>query len=308
MLFHKLIAMKSVYISLFFIVFLLSQSVYAVNSMNKFVSSSEIYNNTSLPVFHTNLIIDVHKLSPEINSTSCEYPICFSEINTGLIYFVEYKNSKNAAGTKDFFFSRYDSIKLLWEKPINISKEYLKFCEENKIMKFKELYVTIDNDIYLINLKNKEFSLQKLNINTRYIESGPCLSHDGNTLYFVSDRKGSFGGRDIYASERLSDGKWSEPYNLGKEVNTNDDEESPFIMLDGVTLCYSSKGHNSYGGYDIYTSTQDAEGMWSKPENLGAPVNSTSDDYYYITDPFGERAYYSSDKLEKGNQDIFYVY
>ena len=294
-------------IFLFFIVFMLFQRASAINSMNTGASSSKICNNTSLPLFHTHSIIDVHKLSSEINSASCEYPICFSKVNSGLIYFVEYKNNKNAGGTRDFFFSKYDSIKSSWEKPINISGEYLKFCEENKTMKFKELYVTIDNDIYLINLKNNEFSLQKLNINTKYIESSPCLSPDGNTLYFISDRKGSYGGRDIYASEQLSDGKWSEPYNLGKEINSTADEESPFIMIDGVTLCYSSKGYNSYGGYDIYTSTMDTEGIWPKPETLGSPVNSTSDDYHYITDSFGERAYYSSDKLDKGNQDIFYV-
>jgi len=260
------------------------------------------------PFINNSLMVEVHKLSSEINNgKSCEYPLYISELNNGLIYCTEIKNGDNITSEREFYFSKYDSTLKTWLKPINIKKDYAKFCEENKIMNFEEIFVTIDNDIYVVNLKSKEFTAEKLNINTKGVEASPILSPDGITLYFVSDRKGGFGGKDIWASERLSNGNWSEPYNLGKDINTAEDEESPYIMLDGVTLYFSSKGHGSYGGYDIFMATQDYDGLWSKPENLGAPVNSTSDDYYYITDSFGKKAYYSSDKSEKGNQDIFSV-
>ena len=264
----------------------------------------------SQPLLHTayNMVeVEVHKLSSEINNlTSCHYPLCISEINSGLIYFTEIKKG-NLATNREYFFSKYDSTISSWEKPINIEKAYSKFCEVNKWMNFDEIFITIDNDIYRVDLKSKTFSPQELNINTKYIETSPMLSADGSTLYFVSDRKGGYGGKDIWASERLSNNRWSEPYNLGKEINTVDNEESPFLMSDGVTLYFSSKGHNSYGGYDIFVSTQNDEGVWSTPENIGTPVNSTSDDYYYITDFYGNMAYYSSDKLDKDKQDIFFV-
>lgn len=252
--------------------------------------------------------VEINLLSAEINSVkSCEYPIYVSEINSGLIYYTEFRNATNTASSKEFFFSRYDSITATWEKPINLDKEYSKFCKENKTMNFEEIFLSIDNDIYKVDFKNAVFMPEKLNINTKYIETSPALSPDGGTLYFVSDRKNGYGGKDVWASERLSNGNWSEPYNLGKTINTADDEESPYLSADGATLYFSSKGHNSYGGYDIFTTTQDYDGLWSAPENLGAPVNSVSNDFYYITDSNGSMAYYSSDKMDKGNQDIYIV-
>ena len=174
-------------------------------------------------------------------------------------------------------------------------------------MNLKEIFITIDNDIYSVDLRGISFDPQKLNINTKYIETSPCLSPDGNTLYFASNRPGGLGGKDIWASERLSNGNWSEPVNLGSKINSKEDEESPFLMADGATLYFSSKGHNSYGGYDVFTTTQNDEGLWSAPENLESPVNTTSDDYYFITDSYGANAYYSSDKAQKGNQYIYNV-
>jgi hypothetical protein len=264
--------------------------------------------NISQPFLRTAYLIEVHKLSSEINNgKSCEYPLYISEMNSGIIYFAELKNSNNVISSQGFFFSKYDSTISSWLKPINIEKEYSKFCEENKIMNFIEIFITIDNDIYRVDLKSKTYIPQKLNINTKSIESNPTLSPDGSTLYFISDRKSGYGGKDIWASERLSNGNWSEPYNMGKNINSAEDEESPFLMSDGVTMYFSSKGHNSNGGFDIFLTTQNDDGLWSVPENLGAPINSTSNDYFYITDSFGNMAYYSSDKLEKNNQDIFFV-
>jgi hypothetical protein len=253
-------------------------------------------------------MVTVFKLSSEINKlTSCEYPLYVSEINSGLIYCTEVKNENNVIVSQEFFFSQFDSTTSLWEKPINIENEYSKFSEVNKTMNFQEIFITIDNDIYRVDLKSNTYSPQKLNINTKNIESSPVLSSDGSTLYFISDRPGGYGGKDIWASERSSNGTWIEPYNLGSNINTSEDEESPYLMSDGVTLYFSSKGHNSYGGYDIFVTTQNDEGLWADPEKLGAPVNSTSDDYYYITDSYGNMAYYSSDKMGTGNQDIYIV-
>lgn len=289
-----------------FVIFLFSQIHLTAENISKQPLPNAI-SGTVLQYYDFPPFVDVSKLGSEINTQSQEFPIYVSEINSGIIYFIDYTNNGTVTGSREFYFSSFDNATSSWTKPINLDKDYLSFCEINKKMNYEEIFLSIDNDIYVVNLKNASFDPQKLNINSKSVETSPSLSPDGNTLYFVSDRKGSLGGKDIWASERLTNGNWSEPFNLGKEVNTLEDEESPFIMLDGVTLYFSSKGHFTFGGYDIFTSTQNDDGYWSKPDQLKAPVNSTSDDFFYIADSYGEHAYYSSDKLQKGNQDIFYV-
>jgi hypothetical protein len=262
--------------------------------------------HVSNPLFSAACMARISKLNSETdNDMYYIYPLYVSEVNSGLIYFTEPKNGNS--DLRQYYFSKYDSAFGSWEKPVNIEKEYSAFLEANKTMNFHEIFVTIDNDIYRIDFQNKTYSPQKLNINTTYIETSPMLSADGGTLYFVSDRPGGFGGKDIWASERLPNNNWSEPYNLGKEINTAEDEESPFLMMDDATLYFSSKGHNSMGGYDIFVSTRKDDGLWSAPENLGPDVNSASDDFYYVTDSYGRKAFYSSGKMQTGKLEVFSV-
>lgn len=122
------------------------------------------------------------------------------------------------------------------------------------------------------------------NINSsQYNTPSVSLSKDGNTIFFVSYRKNGIGGKDIYRSEKNSDGKWSEAENLGETINTKFDEDAPFLSEDGNTLYFSSKGHKGVGGYDIFKS-QLTNGSWSTPKNMGIPVNSAVDDIYFIVD------------------------
>ncbi|MFH0865331.1 MAG: hypothetical protein V1904_04005 [Bacteroidota bacterium] len=130
----------------------------------------------------------------------------------------------------------------------------------------KEMYVSIDGDIYKIDATDKAAAPVKININTKYEECSPALSIDGNTLYFVSDRKGGYGGKDIWASERLSDGSWCKPYNLGPQINTCKDENDPVILDDGVTLTYTSNGRNDTNENKNFSSTMNDEGLWALPE------------------------------------------
>ena len=149
-------------------------------------------------------------------------------------------------------------------------------------------------------------------INTSYFESSACLSADGNKLYFVSEREGkksdAQGKGDIYVSERLTRTTWSEPKNLGPIINTPDDEISVFIHPDGKTLFFSSKGHLSIGGLDIFMSKLQDDGSWSKPENLGYPINTIDDDVHFILSLDGKTAYYSAVKGEGlGERDIYKI-
>ena len=137
-------------------------------------------------------------------------------------------------------------------------------------------------------------------------ESSACYSYDGKTLYFVSDRSGGYGGSDIYMCKMKPDGTWGDVSNLGATINTPFDEESPFSMPDGKTLYFSSKGHETMGGFDIFKTESDAAGNWSQPANLGYPVNSADDDVSFVISANGRHGYYAAVKKEgQGNRDIY---
>lgn len=146
------------------------------------------------------------------------------------------------------------------------------------------------------------------NINTRYHESGACFSPDGKLLFFVSDKPGGFGGRDIYISRWNDTTKtWDVAMNAGRNINTEYDEEGPFLHPDGKTLYFSSKGHNTMGGYDIFSSVL-VNNEWQKAENIGWPINSPDDDVFFVMNAAGNKGYYSSFKKSGlGEKDIYII-
>jgi len=133
------------------------------------------------------------------------------------------------------------------------------------------------------------------------------FSNDETSMLFVSDRKGGVGQKDIWICEKQGS-KWGKPHNLGLQVNTPFNEDCPFLSPDGNTLYFSSEGHNSMGGYDVFRCTKQSNGTWSTPENLGAPVNNGGDDIFYTPLADGSGAYYSTlNRDGEGDLDIFYV-
>jgi outer membrane protein OmpA-like peptidoglycan-associated protein len=167
-----------------------------------------------------------------------------------------------------------------------------------------------DGNIYMSKLNGAEWSKpEKLGgeINTGAWETHATVSADGQNLFLVSNRSGGLGGRDIYKVSLLPDGTWGKAENLGSTINTAFDEEAPFFSADGKTLIFSSQGHNSMGGFDIFTS-ENIDGVWSTPVNIGYPINSPEDDVFFITTPDGHYAYYSS-RMEggMGEKDIYLI-
>lgn len=145
-------------------------------------------------------------------------------------------------------------------------------------------------------------------INADAWETHVALAADGNSMFYVSERDDGFGKRDIYRSVKLPNGEWSKALNLGDVINTEWDEEAPFVHPDGKTLYFSSKGHNSMGGYDIFYTTIQEDGSWSVPKNIGYPVNTTDDDIFFVTTADGKRAYYSSNRPGGyGSEDIYLI-
>jgi len=147
------------------------------------------------------------------------------------------------------------------------------------------------------------------NINTKAHESSASYSNDGKTLYFVSNKDGGFGHHDMYVTkwdEELND--WGPATNLGPTLNTKYNEEAVLIHPDGKTLYFSSEGHQTMGGYDIFKSTLGDDGKWSTPENIGYPINSVDDDVFFVINASGRRGYYSSFKADgNGEKDIYKI-
>jgi outer membrane protein OmpA-like peptidoglycan-associated protein len=170
-----------------------------------------------------------------------------------------------------------------------------------------------DGNIYSSRLEGDKWSQpKKLNsyINSPYWEPSAFLSADGLSLFFVSDRPGGHGGTDIYRSRRAPGGDWGRPVNLGPAVNSPYDEHSPYIHPDGATLFYSSKGHNTMGGYDVFftRATQNDDRTWAKPTNVGYPINTPGDDAFYMVSTDKQTAYYSSMMKDAvGDKDIYLV-
>ena len=164
-------------------------------------------------------------------------------------------------------------------------------------------------DLYISYLDERGWS-EAMNlgnrINTDQWESQPCLSPDKRDLYFASRRPGGLGGSDIYVSHLQPNGKWGEPENLGPGINTPGDEQSPFIHADNQTLYFVSNYWPGYGNDDLFLARRGPGGDWSKPENLGYPINTINNDATLFITADGKTAYYASDRADgKGSLDIY---
>jgi len=162
---------------------------------------------------------------------------------------------------------------------------------------------TGNGDIYVSDFKDGTWSKPKaFPYNSPKTESSVCLSSDGKKLFFVSDRNGQ---KDIFSCIKSAKG-WTKPVRLGKNVNSGQDEESPWLDADGKYLYFSSKGHKGMGGFDIFKV--ELKNLSAEPENIGFPINSASDDMYYMLLPDEKTAFYSSFRDGGfGSQDIYSI-
>jgi outer membrane protein OmpA-like peptidoglycan-associated protein len=144
-------------------------------------------------------------------------------------------------------------------------------------------------------------------INSPGYEGMACLSADNRELYFVSDRAGGFGGKDIWVS-RFEEGLWQAPRNAGPGINTKWDELSPYLHMDNRTLYFASKGHAGMGGSDLFFSRRINDTTWGKAINMGFPMNSTGDELSISITENGKRAYFASDRDKMpGDYDLYEI-
>jgi len=251
-------------------------------------------------------------LGPEINTADDEYmPAITADENT-LIF------TRKVNNNEDFYQST--KINGKWQTAAYLSDKINtpQYNEGSQSISLngKVLFFTGCNrpdglgrcDIYISIKKGEEWGKPfdiAPPVNTSGWESQPSISADGRTLYFVSNRKGGFGGYDIWKSN-LTEKGWSEPENLGPNINTAFDEQSPFIHADDSTLYFCSNGWPGLGGMDLFVSRLGKDGKWQKPTNLGYPINSNGDENGLALTANGNYAFFASNKLNGyGGFDIY---
>ncbi|MDG2227214.1 MAG: OmpA family protein [Flavobacteriales bacterium] len=222
-----------------------------------------------------------------------------------------------------YFEDIYYSVKQKgeWTKPVRMSDSIntdshdacLYLSPDGQMMYVYQFEGVADagGSIYESRLIGREWTKpEKLiaDINSRYWETDASLNTSGNIIFFTSDRPGGNGedNRDIWMMKKLPTGAWAKIQPLPASINTPYDEESPYLHPDGKTLYFSSKGHNSMGGYDVFSTELLEDGTWGEVTNLGYPVNTTGDDVFYFPSVDGKRAYFSSYREGgQGEQDMY---
>jgi len=228
---------------------------------------------------------------------------------------------KNGDYTSDIFIS--DVKNGNWSKIKSIGSSINTYYNEDicgMSPDGKTIFIYIDNmettgigDIFMTNVKGKVFQAPEMlgtNVNTnKHFETAACLAPGGNTLYFISDREGGKGEKDIYVSQKLPTGDWGIAVNLGENINTGFNEDYPYLSPDGRTLYFSSQGHNSMGGYDIFMSIWDEENsQWGPARNIGYPINNADDNLSFAIAKTGRDAYVAALRPEGfGDLDIYKV-
>lgn len=203
-----------------------------------------------------------------------------------------------------------------WTEPVNITPQIESDGDQYvSSLSFdgSTLYLTresnFDCDIMISRFENDKWTKSVPlggNINTKYWESHASVSKNGKTLFFTSNRKGGPGSMDIFISRLNELGQWGEPVALGTTINTVLNEDTPFITDNDSLLFFSSQGHITMGGYDIFSSRLLPSGEWSEPENLKVPINTTDDDLFYFPWHNGKIGYFSLyDKEGIGKEDIY---
>lgn len=252
-------------------------------------------------------------LDKGVNTSDAEYFPTITADGETLIF------TRQVNGNEDFWTSQFKNNSWNLATPLSIKINTPRYNEGAQTITpdGKYLFFTGCNrpdglgrcDIYVSHREGNDWG-EPYNVgkpvNSEFWESQPAISPDGRTLYFISNRPGGFGGYDIWRSTITDDAKWGPAENLGPEINTPYDENTPFLHADGRTLYFSSNGWPGFGNKDIFLSKIDENGKFRKPVNIGYPINSFEDESGLIVSADGNFGFFSSNLKDGfGGQDIY---
>lgn len=266
--------------------------------------------------------ISIKNLGPNINSPANDHSPVVS-LDENQIYYTSRQSSKKENSLEDgsnpekIYHSVLSSNE--WSKNFLLEVFFRNFENESALSLSAdgtELFLfrndlegqSLYESIYDGTKWTKPFKLPAP-INGPYNETHACLSPDKSTLFFTSDRPGGLGGKDIYLVRKNKDGVWGSLTNLGPNINSELDEETPIFHYDGKTLYFASEGHNSMGRMDVFYSQMNADSTWNEPINLGYPINSPDDDFFFAPSISKDHAFYASSRQGEnyGGSDIYRV-
>lgn len=267
--------------------------------------------------------IEIEALGSAINSDFDDYAPVITADGEYMYFtsrrpFTDREKKRNKESSENIYEAIWDDVEKEWlpaeplQSPINLPKRFNSNVaisnDGQRLLKYQDDGYG-NGDIYETYLSGNTWSTPvSLGpvINSDSHESSASIAPDGRTIYFVSDRKGGVGKRDIWKATKDKDGNWTDAENLGKTINTSKNEEAVFIHPDGKTLYFSSQGHNSIGGYDIFKSEMKADGTWGTPINMGEPINTPDNDLFFVLKADGITGFYASER-NGGVKDIYEI-
>ncbi|MDF1673088.1 MAG: hypothetical protein P1U41_06260 [Vicingaceae bacterium] len=267
--------------------------------------------------------IKIENLGAEINTTSREYAPVFRK-DDNVILFTSRRADSKGKTAKDLL-----PFEDIYAAKKNEDNSWTMIKDGNELKKHlpnnfntkkhdagiiysadgKTLYTYKKDVLWMSEYKDGSWSdlneLSKSINDSKFNVPSISVTQDGNTIFFVATKRDGIGGKDIYKATKNSSGEWNESVLLGTEINTEEDEDAPFLSNDGKTLYFSSKGHKGLGGYDVYKS-EIVDGKPTAAVNMGLPLNSSFDDIYLVIDEKDEIGFFSSNRDGGfGGMDIF---
>jgi outer membrane protein OmpA-like peptidoglycan-associated protein/tetratricopeptide (TPR) repeat protein len=263
--------------------------------------------NSALAILKDTIRLEIKNIGTNINSQADEY----SEVISGdgkKLYFAS-RRALTSTATNYYEDTKFDENIFIsdwadgsWSPAVLAAKNLTtSFCETPLYIDpaGDQLYIYAgyvgNGDIKVSKYKKGEWSTpepERFGINSKASETSFCVSPSGEEIAFVSNRKKGLGGKDIYFIRKINNRKWSRPLNAGPNINTQYDEESVRYSKGGDTLWFSSTGHNTMGGFDIFYCKRDSSGNWAKAVNAGYPLNTTWDELFYVPSPVSDSSFY----------------
>ncbi len=286
--------------------------------------------NTAKTLIAAPVDVKISNMGPEINSKYDDKSPAISADGMKLVFTTRRPETTNspvdAEGDgkyfEDIYFSDYDTLTKSWKKAIGVPGSINTAAHDavTGISADGKMIFIYKNDLKDPQSRGGDIYMSKIvsgkwrtpenmakPINTTYWEGGACISPNGKTLFFTSERPGGSGHSDIWMAKRLTKTTWDKPVNLGPEVNSSFDEAGLFLAPDGKTLFFCSNGKGSMGEYDIFKTTLEGD-KWTKPVNLGYPINSAKSDGPFVLSADAQTGYFASTRDSgMGESDIYKV-